>query len=108
MPRVAFLQRLKPDRVDDYVEAHQDVPTAVTDTMADADVEWFDVFVRDEIAVCVLSVADPERFADTYERAMAENETIADWERLNNGFKREGMDGDGIPWMERVWTAEFD
>jgi L-rhamnose mutarotase len=106
--RAAFLQRLDPDHVDDYREAHEAVPSVVTDTMAAGEVEWFDVYVRDEVAVCVLSVADRERFAAVYEREMAANEALAEWEELNDGFKQSGIADGDIPWMDRIWTNEFD
>lgn len=109
--RAAFVQYLDPDRVDDYVAAHEEVPEAVTETMEAADVHWFDLYVRDDVAVCVMEVEDADRYTEVYGEAMAENEAIEEWERLTAEFKREGIDVEGesdgqIPWMERVWTFE--
>lgn len=109
--RVAYVQYLDPDRVDEYAEAHERVPEAVTDAMERGGVEWFDLFVREDVAVCVAQVADPAAFAETYDAAIDEDPAVEDWERFTGQFKREGVDPDAdesIPFMDRIWTFESD
>ena len=109
MERVAYVQQLDPDRVDEYVEAHDDVPSAVTDAMERGDVDWFDLFVRDDVAVCVAAVEDPEQFAETYDAAIEDDPAVEEWERRVGEFKREGVDVEGeekIPFMDRIWSFE--
>ena len=102
--RVAFLNRLDPKKVDGYRELHKNVPEFVTDTMEEAGVSDFRLFVRDEIAVCVFDVEDPDRYAEV----MSAEERMDEWERKANEYKLEGVDVDsgdelGFPWMEEIW-----
>ncbi|MFB6106354.1 MAG: L-rhamnose mutarotase [Halobacteriaceae archaeon] len=104
---VVYLQRLDPDRVEEYVAAHEDVPEGVTDAMARGGVHEFDLFVRDDLAVCVMEVED----LDAYLEAVDGDEAVAEWERYTGQFKRAGVDPDaapeeGIPFMDRVWRFE--
>lgn len=51
LQRVVLCQRLKSDAVDDYVAAHQSVPDSVVETMEAADVESYELYVKDDIAM---------------------------------------------------------
>ena len=107
--RAVYVQRLDPDQRETYVEAHDDVPEGVTDAMERGGVEEFELYVRDDIAVCILECADLEAYLDTVDG----DEAVADWERYTGRFKRSGVDTDadpeaGIPFMQRVWRVEPD
>ncbi|MFA9518371.1 L-rhamnose mutarotase [Halopenitus sp. H-Gu1] len=105
--RAVYLQRLEPDQREEYVDAHDDVPEAVTDAMERGGVEKFELYVRDDIAVCILECED----LDAYLEAVDGDEDVAEWERYTGQFKREGVDADadpesGIPFMDRIWRFE--
>ncbi|WP_436927537.1 L-rhamnose mutarotase [Halosimplex amylolyticum] len=104
--RVAMLQRLDPDHIDDYLEAHEDVPQAVSDAMDRGGVQEFRLFVRDEISVAYFEVDDYEEFNGVY---MADPE-CQEWEERVAAFKQEGVDVDSgeMPLMDEVWTFEAE
>jgi L-rhamnose mutarotase len=102
--RAVYIQRLDPDQRDAYVEAHDEVPDGVTDAMEQGGVEEFELYVRDNVAVCILECADLDAYLD----AVDGNDAVAEWERYTGQFKESGVDTDaspeaGIPFMERVW-----
>jgi L-rhamnose mutarotase len=102
--RAVYVQRLDPDQRDAYIEAHDSVPQGVTDAMEAGGVEEFELYVRENIAVCILECDDLDAYLDTVDG----NETVAEWERYTGQFKQSGVDADaspedGIPFMERVW-----
>lgn len=104
--RAVYLQRIDPDLRDEYLEAHEDVPEGVTRAMKEAGVERFELYVRKEIAVCILEAEDIER----YDEAMASDPAVEEWERRVAEFKTEGVDveadDDGVPYMKEVWSFE--
>lgn len=105
--RAVYVQRLDPDRREEYVAAHEDVPEAVTDAMERGGVTEFDLFVREDVAVCILEARDLDAYLDELDG----DEEVAEWERFTGQFKREGVDADadpesGIPFMERIWHFE--
>ncbi|WP_324760741.1 L-rhamnose mutarotase [Haloarcula sp. GH36] len=107
--RAVYVQRLDPDQREAYVEAHDEVPEGVTDAMERGGVEEFELYVRDDIAVCILECTDLDAYLD----AVDGDEAVADWERYTGQFKQSGVDADadpesGIPFMERVWQFEPD
>ena len=107
--RAVYVQRLDPDQREAYVAAHDDVPEGVTDAMERGGVEEFELYVRDDVAVCILECADLDAYLD----AVDDDEVVAEWERYTGQFKQSGVDADadpeaGIPFMERVWRFEPD
>ena len=105
--RAVYVQRLDPDEREAYVEAHEDVPSGVTDAMARGGVEEFEVYVRGDVAVCILECADIDAYLD----AVDGDEAVAEWERHTGRFKRSGVDADadpeeGIPFMNLSWRFE--
>lgn len=105
--RAVYVQRLAPDRREEYVAAHDDVPEAVTDAMERGGVTEFELYVRGDVAVCILEAEDVDAYLD----AVDGDEAVAEWERYTGRFKREGVDADadpeeGIPFMDRVWHFE--
>jgi L-rhamnose mutarotase len=108
LERAVFLNRLDPDNVEDYVDIHSEVPEFVPDAMESAGVERFQVFVKDDIAVCILDVHDLDDYRDVY----VQNPEIEDWERRVNEYKREGIDvdadGEQVPFMDEIWSFTPD
>jgi L-rhamnose mutarotase len=107
--RAVYIQRLAPEQREAYINAHDDVPEGVTDAMERGGVEEFELYIRDDIAVCILECAD----LDAYFEAVDGDEAVADWERYTGQFKQSGVDADadpedGIPFMEQVWRFEPD
>jgi L-rhamnose mutarotase len=105
--RAVYVQRLDPDQREAYVEAHDDVPDAVTDTMERGGLTEFELYVRDDIAVCILECVDIDAYLD----AVDGDEEVAEWERYTGQFKKEGVDADadpesGIPFMECIWRFD--
>lgn len=104
--RAVYLQQIDPERREEYLAAHEDVPEGVTRAMAEAGVERFELYVRDEIAVCILEAEDVER----YDEAMADDPAVEEWERHVAQFKTDGVDVDaddgGVPYMEEIWSFE--
>jgi L-rhamnose mutarotase len=105
----AYLQRIDPDHAEAYRRAHDDVPAAVTDAMERAGVVDFRLFVRGDVAVCVLEAED----LDAYFDAMDDDPDVREWERHVSQFKREGVDvdaedGAAVPFMDEVWSYAPD
>lgn len=102
--RAVYLQRIDPERRGEYVEAHEDVPDGVVEAMDRGGVTDFELYVRDDIAVCVLECEDVDAYLD----AVDGDEAVAEWEAYTGQFKRDGVDPDadpdeGIPFMEKIW-----
>ncbi len=105
--RTVYLQRIDPDQKEAYLRAHDDVPEGVTDAMERAGVEEFQLFVRDNIAVCILEADDLE----AYDEVIATDSAVQSWERRVAEFKLEGVDvdadaGEQVPYMDEVWSFE--
>jgi len=105
--RYVYVQRIDPERKAAYVEAHEDVPEGVVDAMERGGATTFELYVRDDIAVCVLDVPDIDAYLD----AVTDDPAVEEWERYVSQFKREGVDVDApeheqIPFMERIWSLE--
>lgn len=103
---VALFQRLDPDQVDEYLEAHEDVPDAVPTAMERGGVHSFRLFVEDDVSVGIIEVEDFEAFNEEY----LADEECQDWEEFVADFKRSGVDvNEGeMPLMDEVWTFERD
>jgi len=102
--RVVLLQRLQPDAFDDYVAAHDDVPDSVVAAMEEADIEEYELYVKGDVAVSVMTVPDLEEFEEIYEQYPENHE----WEKRVSQFKRSGIDPDDMkmPEMERIWSLD--
>lgn len=103
--RAVYVQRIDPDRKQEYIDAHDDVPTGVTDAMERGTVTKFELYVRDDLAVCVLEAEDLDAYLD----AVTDDSDVEMWERHVAQFKREGVDVDApeneqIPFMDRLWS----
>lgn len=107
--RAVYIQRIDAEHKQDYVNAHDDVPEGVTEAMERGTVTAFDLYVRDDIAVCILEASD----LDTYLKAVTDDPEVEKWERRVAQFKEEGVDVDApvdeqIPFMEKVWSFRVD
>jgi len=100
--RVVVLQRLKPDAVDEYVSAHEDVPDSVVSAMEKGSVDEYELYVHDDVAVGIMEVADLAEFEAVY----GSDPDNRAWEERVGEFKRSGVDPDDteMPVMERVWS----
>jgi len=103
--RHVYVQRIDPEQRPAYVDAHDEVPEGVREAMARGGVERFDLFVRGDVAVCILECGD----LDAYLEAVTDDPAVEEWERHVAQFKREGVDVDAdpdeqIPFAEEVWT----
>jgi L-rhamnose mutarotase len=103
---VAMIQRLVPDRVDEYLEAHEEVPDAVSEAMERGGVHTFRLFVHGDISVGYIEVEDFETFNEVY---TADPECQA-WEDRVGEYKRSGVDVDSgeMPVMDEIWTFEAE
>jgi L-rhamnose mutarotase len=104
--RVLLVQDLDPEKVDDYVEAHDDVPDAVTDAMERGGVHRFDLFVHDGVSIGYVVVDDFERFQSVY----GDDPECMAWEERIAPFKRSGVDPDTgeMPLGDRIWSFDAD
>lgn len=102
--RAVYVQRIDPERREEYVEAHDDVPAGVVDAMERGGVTEFELYVRDDVAVCILEAEDLDAYLETVDG----DEAVEEWERHVAEFKDEGVDVDDedepIPFMDRIWT----
>jgi L-rhamnose mutarotase len=107
LERAVYLQRIDPNEKEAYVDTHDDVPPGVTDAMERAGVERFDLYVRDDIVICILEAEDIK----AYDKMMADDAAVQEWERHVAQFKTDGVDVDAesdeqIPYMDRLWSFE--
>lgn len=106
--QVAILQRIDPEKAEEYIEAHDDIPQSVVDAMVDGGVHEYRLYLHEEIAVGIVEVEDMDAFQERYE-SDPENE---EWEAYVQQFKHEGIDPDDMemPEMDEIWSLsdEFD
>lgn len=104
--RAVYVQRINPDHREEYLEAHEDVPEGVSDAMRRGGVTEFELYVREDLAVCILEAEDIDVYLDEIDG----DEAVEEWERYVAQFKRGGVDVDDddepIPFMKRIWTLE--
>lgn len=102
--QAVYIQRIDPEQKENYIDAHDDVPSAVTEAMRRSGVTDFRLYVRDDIAVCVVEAED----IDAYIEEVDTDPEVADWERYVAQFKRSGVDVDSdaeqIPFMDEIWS----
>lgn len=77
--------------------------------MARGGVEEFELYVRDDIAVCILEVNDIDEYIET----VTGDPDVEEWERRVVEFKREGVDvevpeEEQIPFMDRIWSFQTE
>lgn len=104
--RVVLVQKLKPDRVDEYLAAHEDIPEPVVKRMEQSGVEEFRLFVEGEYSIGYIVAEDIERFQAEY----SADPDCQDWEERVGAYKQSGVDTESgeFPLLEEVWTFEAD
>ena len=105
--RTVYVQRIDPNQREAYIDAHENVPEDVTEAMTHGSVTDFELYIHDNIAVCVLEAEDISTYIDT----MTSSESVEEWERYVARFKQEGVDVDSppdeqIPFMRRIWSFD--
>jgi L-rhamnose mutarotase len=103
--RAVYVQRIDPDRREEYVDAHEDVPEEVIAAMERGTVTEFDLYVRGDVVVCLLEARDLDRYLN----AVTGDPAVEEWEQHVAQFKREGVDVNApadkqIPFMDRIWS----
>jgi L-rhamnose mutarotase len=95
---------LKPDAVDDYVAAHENVPDSVVEAMHEGGVEEYELYLFEDTAVSIMEVHDLGEFEDVY----ASDPDNQAWEERVGAFKRSGVDPDEMemPVMKRIWSLD--
>lgn len=106
--RAVYIQRIDPEQREEYLEAHNNVPDGVSQAMKRGGVTEFELYVRDDLAVCILEAQD----IDAYLESIDGDESVEEWERYVAQFKHEGVnvddDDEPIPFMECIWTLSDD
>lgn len=103
--RAVYVQRIDPERRQEYVDAHDGIPSGVTNAMQRGGVETFELYVRGDLAVCIVDAEDVGEYVD----AVSDDPAVEEWERHVARFKTEGVDVDApaddqIPFMDRIWS----
>jgi L-rhamnose mutarotase len=103
--RAVYVQRVDPGHREEYLDIHDEVPEGVKDAMARGGVAAFELYLRDDIAVCVLEAED----IDAYVETVTGDPAVEEWERRTAHLKQEGVDVDAdpeeqIPFMDRIWS----
>lgn len=103
--RAVYVQHIDPEHKQAYVDAHNSVPTGVEDAMERGTVREFELYVRDDVAVCILEAED----LDAYRDEVTGDPVVERWERHVAEFKRDGVDVDApdedqIPFMNEIWS----
>jgi len=106
LERVVLVQKLKPDRVDEYLDAHEDVPDPVIERMKQSGVREFRLFVEGEYSIGYIEAEDVERFQEEY----STDPDCEAWEERVGEYKQSGVDTESgeFPVLEAVWTFEAD
>lgn len=102
----AMIQRLKPDRIEEYLDAHEDVPDAVPEAMERGGVKQFQLFVHDDISIGYIEAEDLDEFVEVY----TADPQCQVWEEFVDEFKTASIDVKGaeLPLMDHVWSFEVD
>lgn len=106
LDRVLLVQDLKPDRVDDYVEAHEDVPDPVVDLMAEHGIRRYDLYLHDGMSISHIVAEDFDAFVEAY----GDSPEAEEWEERVSAFKRSGVDPEtgAMPLADRIWTFDAE
>ena len=104
--RAVYIQRIDRDKKEEYLDAHENVPDDVSRVMRKAGATSFELYVRGDIAVCIVEAED----IDEYVQAAMNHPDNQRWERRVAQFKDEGVEigaeDEQIPFMKRVWTLD--
>ena len=101
MQRVCFLLQVKPDRLQDYLKAHQVWPE-MEKAMSDAGIRNYSMFFREDgLLVGYLESEDPEASL----RAVGETDVNRRWqEHMAEYFQTSGdLETEGIQWLDQYY-----
>lgn len=99
MQRIARATRLRPEKVEKYVELHKDVPAAVLDTLRRAHMTNYSIFLGAGLLFAYLEYTGDDLTADTAKIA-ANPATQAWWELTDPCQQRVDGAPDGSPWLD--------
>jgi L-rhamnose mutarotase len=104
--RLLLVQRLKEDRVEEYVELHQNVPDAVSELMENNGVYRYDLYIYQELAISYLVVDDFDSFTDAY----ADSAEALAWEERVSTLKQTGVDPETaeMPQADLIWSLDAE
>jgi L-rhamnose mutarotase len=103
MERVAFLLRVRPDRLDEYKARHREVWPEMLDALRDAGWSNYSLFLREDgLLVGYLETEDFE----AAQRAMAATEVNDRWQRDMAPFFGERADQGGFQRLEEVFHLD--
>jgi len=100
--RTAFVLRVKPDRIDDYVEAHRTVWPDMLRALRDAGIRNYSIF-RDGTRVFRYFESDDLERAGTY---LAAQEVCARWQDAMAELLEERVPGAGPPALEEIFRLD--
>jgi len=100
--RSAFVLRVKPDRIDDYVEAHRAVWPEMLQALRAAGIRNYSIF-RDGTQVFGYFEADDLEQAATY---LGEQEVCARWQDAMSELLEERVPDSGPPALERIFRLD--
>ncbi len=104
MQRVCFTLRVKKDRIDDYLRAHQVWPE-MQQAISDAGITNYSMFVREDgLLVGYFEAEDPERLM----RELGNSELAQRWEAGMEEYfeKKEGTSQRDLNWLNQYYYQE--
>ena len=102
MSREAFALPIRPDKVDEYVEAHRQVWPEVLDAIKRAGVRNYTIFLHDNTAFGYLECDDP---AAANEVLAADPDCIR-WEAWMAEFFDDRVAADGVPVLTEIFRLD--
>jgi L-rhamnose mutarotase len=100
--RTGFVLRVKPDRVDEYVEAHRNVWPEMLDALRAAGIRNYTIFRAGNEMFGYFEADDPER-ASSY---LASHEVSARWQDAMADLLEERVPDGGPPPLEEVFRHD--
>jgi L-rhamnose mutarotase len=100
--RTAFVLRVKPDRIDDYVEAHRAVWPDMLQALRDAGIRNYSIF-RDGTQVFGYFESDDLEQAAAY---LADQEVCARWQDAMAELLEERVPDAGPPALEEIFRLD--
>ena len=100
--RSAFVLRVKPDRIDDYVEAHRAVWPEMLEALRDAGIRNYSIF-RDGIRVFGYFESDDLQRAAAY---LAAQQVCSRWQDAMADLLEERVPDEGPPALEQIFRLD--
>jgi L-rhamnose mutarotase len=100
--RSAFVLRVKPDKIDDYVEAHRNVWPEMLDALRGAGIRNYTIF-RDGNQVFGYFETDDLPAAERY---LAEQDVSSQWQDTMEGLLEERVPDAGPPGLPEIFRLD--